>query len=85
MAVEYLFIVAKKVPGESWEGEGQFWGLEFDCMNLLQLPCHLQETDENKYLPKEIGEKSIPGLITILTLYNSLHSLKVAMFYFLPG
>lgn len=73
------------LPGESWEGEGQFWGLEFGCMDLLQPPCRLKEIDENKYLPREMGEKSIPGLITILTVHNLLNSLKVAMFYFLPG
>lgn len=54
-------------------------------MNLLQLSCCLKEIDENKYLPREMGEKSIPGLVTILTVHNLLNSLKVAMFYFLPG
>lgn len=54
-------------------------------MNVLQLPCHLQKIDENKYLPKETGEKNIPGLITILIVYNLLNASKVAMFYFLPG
>lgn len=53
-------------------------------MNMLQLPCHLQETDENN-LPKEMREKSIPRLITILTVYHLLYSLRVAMCYFLPG
>lgn len=51
-------------------------------MNVIQLPCHLQEIVENTYLSKETGEKSIPGLITI---YNLLNSFKVAIFYFLPG
>lgn len=54
-------------------------------MNLLQLPCHLKEIDENKYLPREMGEKSIPALITMPIVNNLLYSLKVAMFYFLPG
>lgn len=34
---------------------------------------------------QEMGERGIPGLITIQTGYNLLNSLQEAMFYILPG